>query len=212
MQVRGAPLIGATAAYGMALAMRARCERRRARRRLPRCSLATRPTAVNLRWALDGHAADGCAACRQGARGARLRARRRDRRGGRGRRAAPSPAHGLPLIEAAFAEEGARARRDPDPLQCRLARRGRLGDGAGAGLSRARPRHSRPCLGRRDAAAQPGRQPHRLGTRPARRAAHRDRRQCRRASDAARPGRSLPRRLRPHHRRRATSPTRSGPI
>lgn len=52
MQVRGAPLIGATAAYGVALAMRenssddaldAACQ----------TLLQTRPTAVNLRWALD---------------------------------------------------------------------------------------------------------------------------------------------------------------
>ena len=52
MQVRGAPLIGATAAYGLCLAMRedasdvalaSACD----------MLLATRPTAVNLRWALD---------------------------------------------------------------------------------------------------------------------------------------------------------------
>lgn len=52
MQVRGAPLIGATAAYGLCLAVRdessdanlaSACE----------TLLATRPTAVNLRWALD---------------------------------------------------------------------------------------------------------------------------------------------------------------
>ena len=52
MRVRGAPLIGAAAAYGLCLALRAdpsddaldaACER----------LLATRPTAVNLRWALD---------------------------------------------------------------------------------------------------------------------------------------------------------------
>src|SRR5579871_6579027 len=51
MQVRGAPLIGVTAAYGLALALRedpsdealtAACAR----------LLATRPTAVNLAWAL----------------------------------------------------------------------------------------------------------------------------------------------------------------
>lgn len=56
MLVRGAPLIGATAAYGMALAMRAdpsdeglenACQ----------VLMATRPTAVNLRWALDDMAA-----------------------------------------------------------------------------------------------------------------------------------------------------------
>jgi methylthioribose-1-phosphate isomerase len=52
MLVRGAPLIGATAAYGMALAMRADSSAdgvETAYRRL----LRTRPTAVNLRWALD---------------------------------------------------------------------------------------------------------------------------------------------------------------
>jgi methylthioribose-1-phosphate isomerase len=52
MQVRGAPLIGATAAYGMCLALdhdpsdealEAACERLR----------RTRPTAINLKWALD---------------------------------------------------------------------------------------------------------------------------------------------------------------
>jgi len=52
MVVRGAPLIGATAAYGMALALRQDASDTglaRAHARL----LATRPTAVNLRWALD---------------------------------------------------------------------------------------------------------------------------------------------------------------
>lgn len=52
MRVRGAPLIGATAAYGLALALAAdasdalidaACER----------LMTTRPTAVNLRWALE---------------------------------------------------------------------------------------------------------------------------------------------------------------
>lgn len=52
MQVRGAPLIGVTAAYGLALALRSAADDEAAedaRRRL----LATRPTAVNLRWAVD---------------------------------------------------------------------------------------------------------------------------------------------------------------
>ncbi len=52
MQVRGAPLIGATAAYGMALALR--CDAGDARiEEASRVLLATRPTAVNLRWALE---------------------------------------------------------------------------------------------------------------------------------------------------------------
>jgi len=52
MQVRGAPLIGATAAYGVCLALREDASDEaldRARDAL----IATRPTAVNLRWALD---------------------------------------------------------------------------------------------------------------------------------------------------------------
>ena len=52
MIVRGAPLIGATAAYGMALAM-ATDPSDAALARAYTLLLATRPTAVNLRWALD---------------------------------------------------------------------------------------------------------------------------------------------------------------
>ena len=52
MVIRGAPLIGATAAYGVCLALRAdpsdeMLERANA------VLLATRPTAINLKWALD---------------------------------------------------------------------------------------------------------------------------------------------------------------
>jgi len=52
MQVRGAPLIGATAAYGVALALRSDASDETLDRA---CEVlaATRPTAVNLRWALD---------------------------------------------------------------------------------------------------------------------------------------------------------------
>jgi methylthioribose-1-phosphate isomerase len=49
MQVRGAPLIGATGAYGLCLAIRAGEPVDAAYERL----VATRPTAINLRWALD---------------------------------------------------------------------------------------------------------------------------------------------------------------
>lgn len=52
MLVRGAPLIGATAAYGMCLAMRADASDD-ALQRAHDVLLETRPTAVNLRWALD---------------------------------------------------------------------------------------------------------------------------------------------------------------
>jgi methylthioribose-1-phosphate isomerase len=52
MLVRGAPLIGATAAYGMALAMRADASDAGLDKAYDQL-YATRPTAVNLRWALD---------------------------------------------------------------------------------------------------------------------------------------------------------------
>jgi methylthioribose-1-phosphate isomerase len=52
MLVRGAPLIGATAAYGMALAMRADASDT-ALGAASALLLATRPTAVNLRWAIE---------------------------------------------------------------------------------------------------------------------------------------------------------------
>jgi len=52
MLVRGAPLIGATAAYGVALALRADPSDA-ALDRACDALLATRPTAVNLRWALE---------------------------------------------------------------------------------------------------------------------------------------------------------------
>jgi methylthioribose-1-phosphate isomerase len=52
MLVRGAPLIGATAAYGVALAMRADGSDA-ALDRACATLMATRPTAINLKWALD---------------------------------------------------------------------------------------------------------------------------------------------------------------
>ena len=52
MRVRGAPLIGATAAYGVGLQMREDPSDASLQRAIEDL-LATRPTAVNLRWALD---------------------------------------------------------------------------------------------------------------------------------------------------------------
>ena len=52
MLVRGAPLIGATAAYGMALARRADGSDA-ALDRAYKMLIAARPTAINLKWALD---------------------------------------------------------------------------------------------------------------------------------------------------------------
>src|ERR1700736_518216 len=52
MQVRGAPLIGAAAAYGICLALRADASDE-ALERAYGALLASRPTAINLKWALD---------------------------------------------------------------------------------------------------------------------------------------------------------------
>src|SRR5215813_5920849 len=52
MVIRGAPLIGATAAYGICLALRADASDE-ALDRAYAALLRTRPTAINLKWALD---------------------------------------------------------------------------------------------------------------------------------------------------------------
>jgi methylthioribose-1-phosphate isomerase len=52
MQVRGAPLIGATAAYGVWLALRADASDEALEKAYHKL-IATRPTAINLKWALE---------------------------------------------------------------------------------------------------------------------------------------------------------------
>jgi methylthioribose-1-phosphate isomerase len=69
MQVRGAPLIGATAAYGVALALKADASDEAVERAYASL-IATRPTAINLKWALD----EMMAAVRNRPREARLAA------------------------------------------------------------------------------------------------------------------------------------------
>ena len=182
MIVRGAPLIGAAAAYGMALAMAADPSDAMLARAY-QVLLAARPTAVNLRWALDDlqRPARPLPPARRREAAYRRAAEICDEDAEICRRIGE---HGLGEIRRA--EAARRSPQCPYPLQRRLARHRRLGHGAGADLPGARRRHSHPCLGRRNAAAQPGRQPDGLGARQARRAAHRDRRQCRRPPDAAR--------------------------
>ena len=82
MQVRGAPLIGAAAAYGVCLALRADASDE-ALERAYAALLATRPTAINLKWALDEMMAAVRNRPRDGARRRRLPPRRRDLRRGR---------------------------------------------------------------------------------------------------------------------------------
>jgi methylthioribose-1-phosphate isomerase len=69
MQVRGAPLIGAAAAYGVWLALRADASDEGLERAYATL-LATRPTAINLKWALD----EMVAAVRNQPRGERVEA------------------------------------------------------------------------------------------------------------------------------------------
>ena len=52
MQVRGAPLIGATAAYGLAIALKENPSDANLEKAF-KALLSTRPTAINLRWALE---------------------------------------------------------------------------------------------------------------------------------------------------------------
>ena len=104
MQVRGAPLIGVTAAFGIALALEAACDDVALDHALA-VLRATRPTAVNLHWALD-----------------RMRARLSGRAPGArawqawhdaqaiadedARTNAAIGAHGLPLLQAIAAARG----------------------------------------------------------------------------------------------------------
>jgi methylthioribose-1-phosphate isomerase len=99
MLVRGAPLIGATAAYGVCLALRADPSDE-ALDRACATLLRTRPTAVNLKWALD----EMVAAVRNRARGERVAAAYRRAQEICEQDIAINSAigkNGLPLIEAA---------------------------------------------------------------------------------------------------------------
>ena len=115
MQVRGAPLIGATAAYGMALAI-AEDPSDDGIERAATTLAATRPTAVNLAWAL-GEMRRAIAALAPERRLAAALARA-------GAIAEEDVAinraigdHGLPLIEAAFRAKAGRAKGGHDRAQ-----------------------------------------------------------------------------------------------
>ena len=103
MQVRGAPLIGATAAYGVWLALRADASDENLERACATLA-ATRPTAINLKWALD----EMSAAVRNRPRGERAEAALRRAQAIADEDVAINQAigrHGLPLIEAAAARK-----------------------------------------------------------------------------------------------------------
>ena len=203
MVVRGAPLIGAAAAYGVCLALREDASDAIAGAAPARGSLATRPTAINLDWALDQMGA-ACARPRAERVAAAFGARPADlRRGCRAHQAIGR--HGLALI-GAVAAPSRRARRSTSSPTAMPA-----GSRPSIGAPRSRRSTWRTTPGspvhvwvdetrpRNQGAA------HRVGARPARRAAHGDRRQCRRSSDAAR------RRSTWHRRHRSRRP-RNGDV
>ena len=136
MQVRGAPLIGATAAYGFCLALRVdssdaalegACD----------LLLVTRPTAINLKWAL-------------GEMLAAVRNRPRDERVAHAYRRAAEICdqdvainqaigrHGAKLIAAIADKKAGSGGPGAHPLQCRVACYRRLRHGSRADLCRAR--------------------------------------------------------------------------
>jgi methylthioribose-1-phosphate isomerase len=103
MQVRGAPLIGAAAAYGLCLALRADASDE-ALDRACTVLMGTRPTAINLKWALD----EMTAAVRNQPRAARVAAAYRRAAEICDQDIAINQAigrHGLPLIEAIAARK-----------------------------------------------------------------------------------------------------------
>ena len=193
MWVRGAPLIGAVGAYGLALALDAMPPMPRSRRRT-RALDATRPTAVNLRWALDRVRVGGRSAAR--ARSAPTP------RGARPTRSPPRTSRSITRSACTASRCCARSRaqaavRCSVMTHCNAGALATCGWGTAtaplflahaAGLAAAR-------VGQRNAAAAAGRQSHRVGARGARRAAHAVRRRRQRAPDA-------PRRRRHRHRRR----------
>ena len=132
MQVRGAPLIGATAAYGVALGMCEDASDDGLDAVLAKLA-ATRPTAVNLRWALAemDRAVRPLAPEQRAA--SRLRQGRRDLRRGCGDQP-PHRRKRAALHPPARRAQERRAGECADPLQCRLAGLRRLGHGAVADL------------------------------------------------------------------------------
>ena len=142
MVIRGAPLIGATAAYGMCLALREDASDE-ALERAYATLLATRPTAINLKWALDEMMAVGAQPAARRAHRRRLPARRRDLRRGRRDQHRHCPQRPAADRSHRARKSAGRAGQCAHPLQRRLARRGRCRHRHRADLHGARQRHCR---------------------------------------------------------------------
>ena len=194
MRVRGAPLIGVAAAYGIALAV----SRDPSDESISKASAmlrTTRPTAVNLAWAIGrmreqpGDGAESPSACAAAWSEAQAIA---------DEDVALNEAigtHGLALLER---EHAARKRTINILTHCNAGWIATVDWGTvTAPIFMAHDaRHPDPRLGRRDAPAQPG-PPHRVGARGPRRAAHARHGQRRRPPHAARHGGSRARRRGP---------------
>ena len=210
MQVRGAPLIGAVAAYGMALRAAPGCLGRGAGARL--CASA-RHAADRDQSEMGARRDDGGGA-QSGARRARrrrLQARAGDRRRGRRDQRRDRPARAEADRGDRRDEEARRAGQCADPLQRRLARDRRLGHRDRRRSIRRTTRACRSMCGstRRGRAIRAPRSP--PGSSAITACAHRDPGQHRRPPDAAR-RRSTSRSSAPTASpRRATCATRSAP-
>ncbi len=160
MIVRGAPLIGAVGGYGLALALR--CDPSDAAlARAYATLLQTRPTAVNLRWALDRVRARASAL----APSARADAAFAEADAIVEEDAACCEAiggHGAALIAAIAARKGARPINILTHCNAGWLATVDWGTALAPIYKAARRRSRHPCLGRRDPPAQSGREPYRL--------------------------------------------------
>ena len=190
LSIRGAPLIGVAAGYGVALEL-ALDQRPDALPRARELLVCARPTAVNLAYAVR-RVADAAAGHPPGPE-----------------RAAAALAEARAIERQEIASSDALATHGADLLcgldvrrvltHCNTGRAGRAGPRHGAGRDRrtACPRRARAGARRRDAAAVAGRAADRLRARPPRDRARGDRRRRRRRADRAWRGRCGGPRLRP---------------
>ncbi len=199
MWIRGAPLIGAVGRLWPGAGARPRRQRRcigQGARRARRDAPDGRQPALGAGPGVHG----GAAAGRFRARGCRMGRSRCDCRRGhchqlRDRRARARAA-------ARHCAAAARTDRRDDALQRRRAGDLRLGHRDGPPVPRARRRPGAARMGERDAPAHAGRQPHRVGTGPARHSAHAVHRQRQRPAAAAWRCRRGVRRRRPRRAQR----------
>ena len=147
MVVRGAPLIGVTAAYGVALAVRKNSSDA-SLAAAAAALVATRPTAINLRWAV-ARMQRVLGPLPQGERAARAYAEADAIAEEDIACCAAIGQHGLGLLRGLASGPGMASRWErADPLQRGLARLRRLGHGTRAGVRRARSWPARARLRR----------------------------------------------------------------